>query len=754
MENLLAKSSGITLLDHSKNVSKIATKLAKILYPEIEPKILKVIETAGYLHDIGKCDSNFQKKLSKKPHDEEFEIKLKHLHNEIGWSFLSQSLKMDSDMLDLIIDPVYWHHGISSKTKYNKQTNTEIKISAADKKVMINFVKEMLGDQYITEKEYNPKPAPKYYVDNNVDNCDYINMIKTFIRGCIIPADRLVSEYEKDNKNVDDISFDVSRTGSIDLSKHPYFGNSRWQKQEEISSQVHDTTIVNAPAGFGKTLLGLINNLSGNKKLIWVCPRNVISDSVYDAILREINCCEGHTISMELYLSGDVIKHNEFFQSEFSSDIIVTNIDNFLYPSVDNRYAGRLWTILQSDVVFDEFHELIGEKGLFACFINLMNVKHKLTNNKTLLLSATSDNLHQLWDSFKKTIILPKNNQHYPAQHEKNIKINILDSFVIAEPKENNLIFLNSIANAQRLYNELGAEILAHSQFLPEKRQEIIKKIYDEYGKSVPKTFDRPNTVSTNILQASLDISYAHIYESILSPRDTLQRGGRCNRFGDYNHADGKCTTYNIINYVNSSERSIRNVLYQESLTKMWFNYISKYNQQIITQDKFYQIYNEYNRINQKILYQYLKDVYYQSLTELSKRAYPIKSYSHRKSDILNAGSNRLRSSGNEVFFICKQYNTNKYTDPISVSLYNGFGEDFKEKGDMCKRLIPTMRKIKNSGDERFNYEPLLKKRGLNLDIIRKSAKISNTPYIRYDVVYHPEYGIIENDLINKLLNK
>jgi hypothetical protein len=35
------------------------------------------------------------------------------------------------------------------------------------------------------------------------------------------------------------------------------------------------------------------------------------------------------------------------------------------------------------------------------------------------------------------------------------------------------------------------------------------------------------------LLQASLDISFNDLYEDILSPQSTLQRIGRCDRFGN-----------------------------------------------------------------------------------------------------------------------------------------------------------------------------------------------------------------------------
>ena len=63
------------------------------------------------------------------------------------------------------------------------------------------------------------------------------------------------------------------------------------------------------------------------------------------------------------------------------------------------------------------------------------------------------------------------------------------------------------------------------------------------------------------------------------------------------------------------------------------------------------------------------------------------------------------------------------------------------------------MRVIDN---ENFNYDSILKsKKYINIDTIRKSAKKSDTPYIRFDRVYHPFYGIVKECNLSKLnLNK
>jgi len=121
MEKLLAKSNGLELSIHSKIVSETAgLLLTKISDVEIINRFNPTIKTSALLHDIGKLTSNFQNFLNgkiKKPN-------LKFRHNEIGWAFLSKYLSQEYCDRSIILNTVYWHHGISNQIE--KHTDTEI----------------------------------------------------------------------------------------------------------------------------------------------------------------------------------------------------------------------------------------------------------------------------------------------------------------------------------------------------------------------------------------------------------------------------------------------------------------------------------------------------------------------------------------------------------------------------------------------------------------------------------------------------
>ena len=751
IKNILAKSSGLSLIEHSELVSRFAIEIAKQSSLIQDDELIEQVRLAALLHDIGKCTTQFQKKLIGKNADEnELESKLKFRHNEIGWAFLSRYLKIKN--LDTILDNVYWHHGISNKLC--GYYDTDIEITEADTNTMIAYLTSIVGESNVVEKEYKPKKAPKYYVIG--DDANEINSKRLFTRTCLISADRLASSVDDTNVTDEEIKKFITESNlrccDIDITEHKYYGNKRFILQEHIITKVGRTTQVNAPAGFGKTLLGLLWNFKTKRKLIWVCPRNVVAESVYSSILEELKNFGIDYLSVELYIGGEVKASNELFSSEFSSDIIVTNIDNYLSPSVDNRHGGRLHTIINSDVVFDESHELVGEAALFACFINIMRTRNNLTNSSTLLLSATATHMHRLWDTkTQETIVLPEKGKHYPAQHTNTYLIRTGTEINIADKYDNNLIILNSIGNAQTYKNIVNADLLIHSKFEDLDRKNIMKLLYDFYGKSSLRNQVKPNVIGTHIIQASLDVSFNHLYESVLSPQSTLQRCGRCDRWGDVVSK----STINIIRLVNNGETSVRNLLYTNNLSNLWFEHISKYNNQELTLDELYLIYNDFETKHASVLFNYLTDKYISSLESLS-HIYPVKFFSKGKSDIKTAGGNKLRSSNSEIFVICKYHDSDKFTNPYSTSVRdNDFRKEFNEhdSDNINKRILGTMKVLRDSNDIRFDYNDILSnKKYMDLDSIRRFGKKSNTPYIRFDKVYHSEYGEIRPDRLNNLL--
>ena len=753
MKKILAKSSGILLIDHSTLVSRFAHAIASNALLEKDEKLLNAIRIAGLTHDIGKCTAAFQKKLNKfvvGEDEDNIEYKLPYRHNEVGWSFLSRNLEVDPYTLELVLDAVYWHHGISNPMgSYN---DTNIQPSPEDEERMLDFLKSVMPIENIVDKEYKPKKAPYFYTSQG-DNPTEVNMYKSFVRMCIISADRLISANDKidytDDEILETIEQSNTREKHITIYNHHYHGNDRFIKQQQIVEDTSRTTVIKGPAGFGKTLLGLLWSFRSNKKVIWVLPRNGIAEVMYKVIIEELEAFKSKDVSVELYLSGEVKKCNNPALKPFSSDIIVTNIDNFLSPTIKSRNASRLHAIIDCDVIFDEFHELSGPNPMFSCFCNIMRIRNMLTKSNTLLLSATPTVMSFLWDSLgQKTLTLPDADSHYPAAHDSKYEL-IVGDHLKKSNKSQSLILNNSISNAQ--YNKEPDNILIHSGFSDADKLLLYNQIVYHYGKDGVRSSDSPDVNSTPVIQASLDISLNHLFEDVLSPEATLQRIGRCDRWGDYTEQP----TINITLNKNSSDNKAKEIFYSKNLTNLWYEYLQLFDGQFLTLNEFYKIYNSFNKTHEKVLKRLLIDQHCKSLEGLSG-IYPEKYLSNPKTKIITAGGNKLRSSNKEIFVIYPLYEDNtKFSEPFSIQLYtNNFTDEFHEDNKAFKKIIQVMRSLRDCDDNRFDFNEMLNNPKITLDSIRQNSKKINTPYIAFNKVYHKSLGLISEVKLNLILER
>jgi len=742
---ILAKSNGAKLIEHSKRVSDFAVVIANKIVGEVGDRdnIIETVRIASLLHDIGKSVDCFQKFLKGEKTDP-----FKYNHNETGWAFLAEFLNIDNSILQNVLDAVYWHHGIDKKQNSDYISDILEDLSDEDIHVLSNVLVDLMGEECVYEKNLTTLKTPRYYSSEDDNNNVDTNVIKTLVRTCVISADRLASSVDEDEDIETCVDEIVKKSKNLELDMEEMESRldmDRLNMQIDISKQTSGTSIIKAPAGFGKTILGILWSLKTHKKLIWVCPRNMVAQSVYSNVLQDLELLGLSSLSVELFLSNETKDKNAHSNGGFTSDIIITNIDSFLAPSVNNSFSDKLFFINSCNVVFDEFHELVGNAALFSCFVNIMKLRHRFTDSETLMLSATPSNLNFLWDSFgNETQILPNKTEHYPASHKKPVLIGTVDGSVTMIDKSNSLIIHNSIANAQRESHNNNIDVI-HSSFEEDKKSKMFEELLLSNGKRSDVSKCKQNVSATHVVQSSLDVSFSEVFDSVLSPESTLQRGGRGGRFGEFDF-----TKLTIFKPDCRSEKKVIENLYNTNLNNLWFEYIQKLNGSKIILDDMYCHYNEFYKSNERPVKSYINSRYNESREALSY-IHPIKFKGVKNNDIITSGGNKLRSDNSEIFFICKKFGSDEYSEPFSTKVYNNIGAEFSETGNMVHRLVKTMKHLRSINDERYDYNDAINNKRINIDQIRKMARKSNTPYIRYDVLYHEKYGVIKKRVLNEL---
>lgn len=749
IENLLAKSNPKEkLINHNVTVALTAEKIFEKLNNTPNTNNLKTAVVIGaLLHDIGKATEDFQKILLK---EESEEITNIDLHNETGWLFLSQYLDVkdreNTKILQDVLNVIFWHHGVYKRHKELTPINSK------DIEIMRKVLQELLDKKefaiytniFEVRNTGRIKNSPRFYFNEEEMYETLIkNATSTYIRSCVISADRLVSKLSTNiifiNKPINErllVVTNILKEEDLDLPSYQTItrkdlDKERLQNQIAIVNQIVDTTIVKAPAGFGKTILGLLWQLKTKKKVIWVCPRNIIAEQVYKSLTEEITKFS-LSLKTELFLTGIQQETNCGALESFTGDVIITNIDNFLSPTADNHTADRLYTIINYNVVFDEFHELISDEGLFGAFINLMYIRHNFVKGETLLLSATPSLLHEMWEAPNHlTKILPSKTEHYSPIHNKPYKVFYEENHNIVERKEQTLYVHNTINLAQdfkrRFDSQTEKSLLLHSNFTDNDRSDKVKTLYAFYGKQA-LSCEKPYVIGTPVIQASLDISFTHLKETVLSPESSIQRIGRCNRWGESDKA-----TISFI--TNEKDGRIISKLYSSSLNNCWKDFLQKsiLNDQKISLEDIYKLYNEFNIQNREEIKRFLQSKLVHSLEKLHENIFPRKNKKPTSTGILTTGNVNLRTSSSSIFITVKDEN-GKYIEPLNYPLYNNKFSVFENNDwDKIQKEIKTLSK-----EGRFNFKEKYK----NINELQENANRSDTPYIVLSKSYSREFGI------------
>ena len=747
---LLAKSNGVTLVEHSRNVAEKAKALAKDL--GLDEELCDVVHLAGLCHDIGKADSGFQQHIknnSDETHGEDIvESDAKYaLHNEIGWAYLCKngfryqpkSIIKDSNIGILIQNTTYWHHGAVSHKHIDEYGDIGSILEDVDCTNLDLISDELKISDYFCGYAGNNDTRRPTYISKKPDKPHY-NALQFIIRACVVGADRYVSAKERGEQL--ETVFEITSIHKNRIKVPNSYNPERFKKTYEIAEQalLSQITQINAPAGLGKTMIGVIVHALKGGHTYWVVPRNTIAESLYESITEEVRAL-GLDIGVELFLTGDVVK------TTGNPSITITNIDNLMAPITTMKRAEMAYYIFKDTVIFDEYHEFAQkENGIYSAFINIMIARGSVVNGNTILLSATPCVHNEIWnhiisittEKHFETQILPINGSFYNAAHNRTYSVNVDVPFV---KKQDCLTVHNSVKNVQNEYDPSDQRDcrLFHSKYTAKHKSELLTSLLKERGKKSENTDSR--WIASPILQASIDISFETLNESILSPESTMQRIGRCNRWGKKEHA------YIIINIEedNKSNAKAIDTLYNKELNKDWYNFVKANFVGEKTLDEMYKLYGEFNKQKKDDLLNYYKELYSSSTKALSALVplkYHVSAQKDEKNRIISSKNPTLRSLIPNLFYTITDKETEEWlSEPLTMSKLKL--EKIQKEGKQNTAIMRNGKQILNGlikagystfetiRDKKLGKErkTLIQRGELNEKGLKPKAFFSDTPY-------------------------
>lgn len=812
----------ISLIDHSKYVADKSLELFDNIVTEKGSSInfiRELLYLSALFHDIGKCSKSFQDYIRKSDAEETFP------HNFYGYVYFNSLIQLTFNWYNKIIGKVILYHHPYIKDK--KETLNLDKVTDKEYfgaiKEFVASVKDVYSKKFGLEKnkpEQNENvkfvfrdlsfddfkellirdvSIPSYYETKNEGgetNCDEINTWFTIFINII----RFCDSQNLDNINLSNL---YNRESKLTVSiKNSALNEKKFSIQKDYGEkmQLHEKNNIHftAPTGFGKTITGLIYALKSNKKTFWVCPDNSITQSVYYNICKtlsekiEVHDENGNPVNVKAtLLYENTIKDG--CENLDESDIIVTNIDNFLRPIIKNGNLSRCYKMLSYNCIFDEYHAYVTSSALMESFNIMIRVRMKL-NSKTLYMSATPvDNFFKKYrDNKDKGYPYEEYNakKHANEDLDKEYVIHFCQTFndFIEKIKSNmadiskTAVISNTVNCAQHITINHGDYFpkIYHARYYDIDKEKIRETINNEYCQN-SNVKDKHNWSCTNIISTGIDISFDNI--AVISPTQDsfIQSCGRCNR---WNNSEANVNNIFVIkeyaskdevnklkkdndpnasslSNINRSEESFLKNLFRQELVEKFYTFMQNNMNDgaTIKLKDLYDIREQFLEENSKT---YTTNHYNKCLMEsirnMEKITYTF-GYGEQINEETNEeknkpefiANNKLRDVGGTNFYCVLPNRNGKYPDDddhlfvandIIFSVF--MNDDNYRKGYNSKRTIERW----NSANKKNKPKRVSKriKIGVNEDIgfsnLMEKSKNKN-----YPILIDKDYAIYDNEL-------
>lgn len=506
-------NENISIKEHTQMVLDSYHELLKLKNKYFNDELNKMIETSIKYHDIGKVNTIFQEKMRR--HYNSDEIPHGYLSAlTIRLKDLDPAIK-EFKHFKTIINAVYYHH---RRSIYNE-------------KEIENFAKNHFEKQL------------EYYLESQYPGVRYDNLNRIYTRDLSSPITKLEEwiEFVIVKGILNRCDWSASGNLAIEIEAEQSMKDNILKRfdlnsvQKFMMENYNENVAIVASTGAGKTEAALL--WLNDEKGFFTLPMKVSANAIYQRI-KEHYLLPIDNQNKVAILHGDCYKlydndlANYHNARNLAYPLTVCTIDQifkFAYKALGTEHL--LATLKYSKVIIDELQAY--SPDMLATIITALKYIHKI-GGKFSIITATLpqfilDELSTCNIKYKR-FIGNIDNRHKIMIHEDDM-LNDLDNILEDAKTKKALVICNTVNSAQKLYIKLleldsNTEIhLLHSRYTKKHRQ-ILEDDVIEFSKS-----NRTGIcISTQIVEASLDIDFDVLYTYLSSIDSLIQRMGRVYR--------------------------------------------------------------------------------------------------------------------------------------------------------------------------------------------------------------------------------
>lgn len=584
-----------TLKEHHKDIVTCAEMFFLEYGEYFTEKEKKLVVEACRIHDLGKVNLVFQAMICPKL-AEKFHIDVRKTP-QIPHGFLSAvtiSLDEFDDLSELFSDKdfgpfitaVYYHH--DREDHYN---------SPAIRKYAEKYYMKQI-EEYLNRKirKLNCSNLDDLLFRNNVYTGKYIpdsNAWKEYllIKGLLNKFDYTVSAgYENAESAID-----LHEKKLVKNIEKILNGKELRPAQKFMKMNTDKNLIVIAPTGSGKTEASLL--WMNGEKSFYTLPLKVSSNAIYLRIKENYEYKDVallHSDAMAVYLreyNGNEDIGEKYERSKMlSQPLTVCTVDQlfrFVYRALGTEIFAA--TLKYSKLVLDEIQAY--EPRVIATIIYGLKMIQEMGGKFAIITATFPPVLKYFMEQYglvegKQYIFKDFTGKEYQVEKYPRHKVEIrhsemnLDEIRLRGKNRKVLVICNTVSKAQKFYKKLEGENvwLLHSKYIRRDRAFLERKImeFSESGES-------GIWITTQIVEASLDIDFDILYTEMCTADSLLQRMGRCNRKGRYCPNEANIVVFDNRNGVSEGKR--RSV-YEDKLYDRSLELLSKYEHILFSEDK------------------------------------------------------------------------------------------------------------------------------------------------------------------------
>ena len=533
------------------------------LFAETRFKNQKIAFYSGLLHDVGKINPWYQEIFNatqdRKKIQEVVSEKFVQQHSVFSaWAtkYLLSKIGLEYDMIDKILVLIYGHHSTIRRSLGEIKQGPQFKASQEIMKESIKDFSSQVSDILEFSKlnwnscvERFPRPV---LFDLKLNSCntpdDYLEISVAF--SCLLQADR--GSFKDWSVPKFGLSIDTAP-----LAKPKYIENlssakiqqekmramrNRFQKEViENFDYSEKVIVIHAPTGIGKTkvFLDLISKYKDDKtiqRVFYFSPLLALTEDFERKF--ESTIPEKQTIDILIYnhmfaesleekrKDSDEEYNREwnFLIESFNKQFVITTTQRFLMTLYSNAVKEKLKmaSFRNSILIIDEVQTI--PKFILSNLKDIFQKMGQYMGTKIILVSATIPNEI---NEISKVKISKDLLDDYLDQTQKQIAIETLDLPTLIINKT--LVMANTRKKAANLYNNIAqihkdrTKIYLSSGIKKKDRIDILKNLSAKENYVL---------VSTQVVEAGVDISFSNIYREAAPLDNIIQVMGRLNREG------------------------------------------------------------------------------------------------------------------------------------------------------------------------------------------------------------------------------